>query len=122
MYRERFFRAWDTQNKKWLFTDEEFIEMLRWIEIMVIGWDSYEIDQAIGIDKNGIRIYENDILKTKAGYYYSAQEAQEMMEQGKKPEYFNALYVAKIPDFYFLNSDKIEKIGNIYENQELLKT
>ena len=78
-----------------------------------------ELLQYTGLkDKNGKEIYDNDILYCSKVYYKlkrhisGAYELYEILKDGK--------YSCK-PYFLFHEIDKVEIIGNIYENPELLE-
>ena len=118
MKRKLKFRAWDKQNKKmyydgfflnpddiqWQWKDEKFSDS----EIV-----DYVINQFVITDKNENDIYEGDIvfagvIKTVVKYKIGTF-ILEIPENGKFYTFFD-----------FASRIALEKIGNIYENQELL--
>jgi len=86
------------------------------LELMLYGNSfNYPIMQYTGLkDKNGVEIYEGDIIHS-GGLNYEL-----IRENGKACELHNSKDKYS-PRFMFNCLNSIEVIGNIYQNKELLK-
>ena len=132
------FRAWDKENKRWMtpeIEDSEESELRLdiwgnlhfkspWFEqesgtvTIVAGESMFDLSQYTGLkDKNGVEIYEGDIIKL-IGTYKDIKGK----ELGRYMVEWNNYYTG----FYPLIDDPLEGggteyevIGNIYENPEL---
>ena len=83
------------------------------------SFDEVNIMQSTGLfDKNGVEIYEGDILKASSfanwiGEVRYSTETQAYM-------FFDTWGEHKKRDVFLNQFDQLEVIGNIYENKELL--
>ena len=111
--REIKFRAWDKNNKQWIYCEvrsggEGYVEFRRVRYLTSIETEEWQ--QYTGLkDKNGKEIYEGDILGQEGGWIIEVK-------------YINGgfrLNTNHISDYSISKWYKV--IGNIYENPELLK-
>lgn len=126
------FRAWDKINKLMLevmlidFKQRKVIgEHFQFGKTDNIPFDDVEIMQSTGIcDKRGVKIFEKDIVKFSIdnGFEYICDEIGFVYYCLGAYRILNGLDETLINTNAYLISDidKIEVIGNIYENPELL--
>lgn len=118
--REIKFRAWHISKKEMLPNDR--LKNLR-EAIKLHENEKVVLQQFTGLkDKNGLEIYEGDIYKIE-GYYYQVIFDEGAFTGGKElgssaPLGWRSYSVDEVveSDFY----KKIEVVGNIYENKDLL--
>ena len=127
------FRAWDKVNKLMLevmltdFKQRKIIgEHFQFGETDNIPFDDVEIMQSTGIcDKHGVRIFEKDIVKFSIdnGFEYICDEIGFVYYCLGAYRILNGLDETLINTNAYLISDidKIEVLGNIYENPELME-
>ena len=112
--REIKFRAWDKENKEMVrvdFVGERIvhIENSEWEDI-----GPFEIMQFTGLyDKNGKEIYEGDIFVTRG--FKTA-----VVEWEKEGRFLGFTIGGERRIMYIKREPKVEVIGNLYENPELL--
>ena len=110
--REIKFRAWDTPNKYMITHKELCLVPLTYDEVFK-GKEGYPLMQYTGLlDKNGVEIYESDILKVETQNYIGTVK----FEHGS----FKTDSLGFGFDVFGHEKD-YEVIGNIYENKELLE-
>ena len=125
------FRAWDKECQV-MRTFDEFMNVS---VASLFENDNFELMQYIGLkDRNRVEVYEGDIVQTyfsfspgDAGYGVSQKPFVVKWEQGRsgfrayKPNYTNDWHLLDVVDFFEVQSNIYEVIGNIHDNPELLK-
>lgn len=122
------FRVWDKTNKEMLEWEELDLNKERGEDEITIFEPTgqfahpiffYDAMQSTGlIDKNGIEIYEGDIVRYNRGVSYSVEKFPYSVK------YIEGAFVFEhgfIQHNLFKNVKYVTVIGNIYENPELLE-
>ena len=130
--REIKFRTWDKVNKKFIYCSDYWLgnsNNTLYDELKELDWEQYT-----GLkDKNGKEIYEGDIIKTEYDINHSIGIGVVKMidacwnisfRKGRLPVDPTTQCLRNqdyLKMFLPVIGSKMEVIGNIYENQELLK-
>lgn len=121
MIEDRFrFRVWDKEENKYK-NGMEVFDYMRGIS----NPDRYILEQCTGLkDKNGKLIYENDLIKCPSGIYRI-----DVDDFGLWTAIYNNNPIKGVVEWsdmvkeYAFNQENVELevLGNIHQNQELLK-
>lgn len=129
--REILFRGKRAENDEWVkgfyvcVPDTHYIMTGKFDSLTngIINSEAYKVDPSIigqftGLtDKNGVRIFEGDIVR------YGDTIHRVVFEQRNGTAYFGLVYAAceTLPFGHYQDLKQIEVIGNIYDNPELLE-
>lgn len=126
--REIKFRAWDEETKSMIYCDADIFMSLDGLQIghWKKGWKELKLMQYTGLkDKNGIEIYEGDIIKL-------VNWIDEDVVAIKFGEYSIGNHEYAVGWYFYVKRNRceypftegvarFEVIGNIYKNKDLLK-
>jgi uncharacterized phage protein (TIGR01671 family) len=143
--REIKFRVWDNELKTFPFIGFDILgettvfDIVKQYSLEKITNNTLTIDQYTGLkDKNGVEIYENDICKVfiktggiserKEGFMYGVVKyihnkfvIKAIKYEGGIVSVFGDGKIYGFLDYDFHDLSKIENIGNIHQNPELIK-
>jgi uncharacterized phage protein (TIGR01671 family) len=119
------FRAWDKLAKQFTYPDKGYqghyvLDLNGQFQNLQngSGGDEYVVQQFTGeYDKNKKEIYEGDIIRSYSAEFINENYVGEVV-------FVDATFNVKIDDKTYAglwSGDDIEVIGNVFENEELLK-
>ena len=119
--REILFRGKDVNSKEWRL-GYYYTAVQGAVAIIGDGYDGYQVKsetvgQYTGLsDKNGVKIFEGDVVKSIAAWY-----VVEFENGGYGLRLFGKGKLIPIMGHGNFNENEVEVIGSVYDNQELLE-
>ncbi|MCZ6897678.1 MAG: YopX family protein [Betaproteobacteria bacterium] len=129
--REIKFRAWDKTRSEYLSAGKVMIEILPhrrpkqgtiYLDILDYKYPNrFILEQLTGLkDKNGVQIYEGDILSKIVTTNYPPVKIVIEFNQGMFKQYRTESNTTSSTPIGYVSPECLEVIGNIHENPELL--
>ncbi len=116
--REIKFRVWDKEDK--IFVSNGFNMLVRVGESLSVN-ERFDFQQFTGLkDKNGVEIYEGDIIKYKTCYYGRLREDNKTVIEWQNDLEHDGFGEPLAMGYIFKGYD-YEVIGNVHQNPELMK-
>ena len=112
------FRAWNKSKGQMVPDYAHFDKQGKLVTVLTYPEDEYELMQYTGLqDKNGVEIYEGDIIKLKQNTIWQVAYNEEKVKWHMWAiDPTNSINITKKAT----HNDKYEVIGNVFENPELL--
>ncbi|MGG5323863.1 hypothetical protein IGJ83_001178 [Enterococcus pernyi] len=109
--------AFDTRGHSFLGIEGTHVTVEGWCDVFEVG-EQVELMQSTGLkDKNGVEIFEGDIVKTLGADLEETLSSIKFAEGAFCVDYKN---LGTEFDFLYFVDSPLEVIGNVYQNSELL--